>query len=178
MGSRSEILTELLVLRVQSGERKAFDLLVAQWHQRLTKRVFRLTQDASATKDIAQETWIAVIKGIRRLDKPSLFQHWIYRIARNKCADWIRKKQSERKLKETFSEESESWNESKTDGAVDVVRSGIRKLPSDQRSVLTLFYFDEMGVREIALNLGIPEGTVKSRLYHARKMLKEALENK
>ena len=119
-----------------------------------------------------------MIRGIHRLDKPSLFQNWIYRIARHKCADWIRKKQSERKLKESFSEESESWNESKTDGAVDVVRSEIQKLPSDQRSVLTLFYLNEMGIREIALILGVPEGTVKSRLYNARKMLKEALEDK
>lgn len=176
MGSRSEILTELLVLRIQSGERKAFDLLVAQWHRRLIRRVFRLTQDPDAAKDIAQETWIAVVKGIRRLDDPSRFQNWIYRIIRNKCADWIRKEQSERRLKVTFAEEAESRTESKSDGPIDVIRSEIRKLPNDQRTVLTLFYLNEMGVRAIALNLGIPEGTVKSRLYHAREMLKEMME--
>ncbi len=67
-------------------------------------------------------------------------------------------------------------NPGEADGMITSLRTEIRRLPDGQRTILTLFYLEEMAVREIALILGIPEGTVKSRLYNARKVLKEALE--
>ena len=176
MRTRSEILTELLVLRVQNGEKEAFDLLVTQWYQRLERRVYRLTNDIDAVKDISQDSWVAIVKGIRSLEDPSHFQNWVYQIVRNKCVDWIRKRKSERTFKEAYLANFDDKVEVLSSELIDSIRLLIRQLSNDYRTVLTLFYLEEMGVQEIARRLSIPEGTVKSRLYHARKMLKKALE--
>jgi len=174
--TRSEILTELLVLRVQNGEKEAFELLVTQWYQRLERRAYQLTNDIDAARDISQDSWVAIIKGIRRLKDPSRFQNWVYQIVRNKCVDWIRKRKSVRTFKEAYLSNFDHRVEVRSNELIDSIRRLIGQLSNDYRTVLTLFYLREMGVQEIARRLGIPEGTVKSRLYHARKMLKKALE--
>ena len=176
MRTRSEILTELLVLRVQNGEKEAFELLVTQWYQRLERRAYQLTKDIDAVRDISQDSWVAIIKGIRRLKDPSRFQNWVYQIVRNKCMDWIRKRKSERTFKEAYLANFDDRVEVQSNELIDSIRRLIGQLSNDYQTVLTLFYLGEMGVQEIARRLSIPEGTVKSRLYHARKMLKKALE--
>jgi len=177
--TRADILTELAVIRAKRGESKAFEILVNLWQPRLGRNALRLLGDSEAASDVMQEVWLAVSRGIRRLDDPARFRSWIYRIVRNKCADWIRSEQARRRMTEQLAEEADSNSDGdrSDDAPIDTLRSLIRELPEEQRSILTLFYLEEMHVREIGFVLGIPDGTVKSRLYHARQMLKEALED-
>lgn len=177
-----QIYDELLVLSCQNGDRSALKELVGRWQKRLGRFALRLTGDADAAADVTQETWIAIVRGIGRLDDPASFRAWAYRIVANKCADWIRKNKRRRELTEQMTIESEGQvvesAEAELEKRDDIsqVRSAIRKLPDDRRMILTLKYVDEMSTREISKALNIPQGTVKSRLYHAREELKNILE--
>jgi RNA polymerase sigma-70 factor (ECF subfamily) len=131
-----------------------------------------------------QETWAAVVRGIHRLNDPARFRSWIYRIVGNKSADWIRSNQARRRLHSQVARESKSVTsvtsvtlESGADeNVIGTLRELFRTLPIEKQTILSMFYLDEMSVAEMGFALQIPEGTVKSRLFHARRMLKEALE--
>jgi RNA polymerase sigma factor (sigma-70 family) len=177
VGKKSDILTEMAVLGARRGEHKSFEILVRYWQPRLLIHAERLTGDTDAAQDVMQDVWVAVTRGLRRLDDPARFKAWIYRITGNKSADWIRKEQSKRRLREQVAEDLRGHDVPGDDrDPVALVRSRLRMLPDAQRIVLTLFYLEELSVAEISRALSIPSGTVKSRLYHARNMLKEALE--
>ena len=163
-----QIYDEWLVLQCRDGRVKAFERLVERWKKRLYSHAWRLTGKHDAAADVLQEAWIAVVKGIRRLDDPGRLRSWLYRIVTFKAADWIRRERKQRGLKshEARSEEPSSDN---------TFRNAIRRLPEDCRAILALFYLEELSVREIAHVLDIPAGTVKSRLFYARKELKRRL---
>ncbi len=171
-------------MRCQDGELDAFRELVDLWQSRLFRFVYRLTENREACADVTQECWLAVVKGIRRLDDPSLFRAWLFRIASNKSVDWIRREQRTRKTSDELSAEvkAESINLVDDIGADDTIdeitqlRRALRKLPAEQRKILNLRYLEGIKTDEIARLLEIPAGTVKSRLYHARISLRELIE--
>ena len=78
---------ELLVIRWQSGEAAAMSELIDRWHARLFRHVRRLTDSLDDAAEVMQETWLAMIRSITRLDDPAKFPAWAYRIASNKAAD-------------------------------------------------------------------------------------------
>jgi len=83
---------ELLVLRWQSGEADAMSELVDRWHARLFRHIRRLTDSVDDAMEVIQESYLAMIRGIMKLDDPAKFPAWAYRIASNKAADYVRKK--------------------------------------------------------------------------------------
>lgn len=176
------IYDELLVLDCQRGDQAALKELVGRWQKRLGRFALRLTGDSDAAADALQESWMAIVRGIGRLDDPASFRAWAYRIVANKCADWIRKNQRRRDLNERMTADSDgrvvesAEVELERQDEISQVRLAIRKLSDDRRMILTLKYVDEMSTREISKTLSIPQGTVKSRLYHAREELKNILE--
>jgi len=93
----SEVLDEYLVLRGQAGEPEAFRLLVERWQPRLLAHAFRYTQSGDAARDVTQESWMAIVKGLSRLDDPTRFRAWAYRIVANKARDWVRREQARRR---------------------------------------------------------------------------------
>ena len=169
------------MLQCQEGDGDALEALIARWQPRLARLAWRLTGEREAARDAVQDSWLAIVRGLKRLDDPARFRWWAYRIVTNKCADWIRRRSIRRgaakELRDVAaSKRDDSLNQ--TDSADDAARmlDAMAKLLDEQRAVLSLHYLDEMGVREIAGVLDVPEGTVKSRLHHARNRLKEALE--
>ena len=185
--SLESIRDELLVLRCQSGEQKALEQLIARWQPRLWRHARRLTGRREAAWDVLQETLLAIVRSLHRLDDPALFRTWAYRIATHKSADWMRKQQRDRKLAEAVANngnprslgiqqqrEFESTHEPNDD--VKRLHNAMGELSGDRQTILVMHYLDGMGIAEIAVALDIPAGTVKSRLYHARQQLKELLE--
>ena len=152
----------------QGGSVKAMEMLVSRWQKRLWRYAFNLTGDAEAAWDITQESWLGIIKGLRKLHDPARFRGWAYRIVTNKVNDWIRKN---RKVKKVGLDEihEQQYTEKKNIG----VKELLGKLEMKSKTVLTLLYFEHLSVPEIGVALKIPKGTVKSRLYRARKELKE-----
>ncbi len=175
-----DIQDELLVLRCQDGAEDALKTLIARWQPRLGRLAWRLTGEREAARDIVQDAWLSIVRGLRRLDDPARFRSWAYRILGNKCADWTRRRVAQRRitreLQATATDCSEPLEDRGSANDVTRIRVALTTLPDDQRAILSLRYLDEMAVAEIAGVLSVPAGTVKSRLFHARTRLKRALE--
>lgn len=179
--THEDIQDELLVLRCQEGDADALRTLIDRWQPRLGRLAWRLTGEREAARDLVQDAWLAIVRGLNRLDDPARFRSWAYRIVSNKCADWIRRRLVERSVAKDLrdaavSASDDSSNERDSADEVARMRDALTKLPGEQRAILSLHYLDGMCVAEIARTLEVPAGTVKSRLYHARNRLKQTLE--
>jgi RNA polymerase sigma factor (sigma-70 family) len=176
----SEVLDELLLLRCQSGDAAALEQLAARWNRRFLGLAYRLTGEAEVARDVVQETWVAVVRGLSRLQDPARFRAWAYQIVHRKAVDRIRHHSRRRALSEKLSKEPAAATTAEPDPAlteaVPRLRRAMEQLPPDRRAMLRMFYSDGMTTREIAKTLEIPEGTVKTRLFHTRKQLKTLLE--
>ncbi len=177
--SSDRVYDELLVLHAQDGENEALNELVRRWQPRLIAYAIRVTGHREAARDITQEAWLAMVRSLRKLDDPARFPAWAYRIVKNKCIDWIRSRQRQRAGEEKIEMEL------KIDAGLDhsgdeiaALRKMIAKLPEESRQVLIMHYTEGFSTAEIGDALGIPRGTVKSRLHHARLALKTMLGTK
>ena len=152
----------------QSGSVKAMEMLVSRWQKRLWRYALNLTGDTEAAWDITQDSWLGILKGLRKLHDPARFRPWAYRIVTNKVNDWIRRN---RKLRKIGIDEihEQQYTEKKETGLKEL----LEKLEMKKRVILNLYYFEQLGVPEIGVALKITNGTVKSRLYSARNELKE-----
>ncbi|MHC4977025.1 MAG: RNA polymerase sigma factor [Planctomycetota bacterium] len=171
------IYDQWLVLRTQDGDREALARLVARWQDRLVRHAHRLLGHEDDAHDVVQEVWVGVARSIRRLEDPATFRAWIYRIVTNKSADRVRKLQRDRRTLEGHAElERVSSRAESSCDAVDIVQDAIAQMPIEQQVLLRLHYLDELGVRELSIVFDIPPGTVKSRLFTARKQLARIIE--
>jgi RNA polymerase sigma-70 factor (ECF subfamily) len=181
MRDPEDIHDQWLVLRCQEGDAAALVELVERWQPRLWRHAMRLAGDRDAANDVVQQAWVAIIRGLGRLNDAARFRRWAYQIVTYKCADWIRERQRERAtVTELASAKDDSVSPPQNvDDAADEVatlRAAIGRLSPDRRVALSMFYLDEMSLAEIAEALALPIGTVKSRLHYARQELKTILE--
>jgi RNA polymerase sigma-70 factor (ECF subfamily) len=178
----ARILDEYLVVSSQAGSRAAFEELARRWMPRLVRYVARALGDnvdaREAVREIVQETWVGAIRGLGRLEDPARFPAWIYAIAARKCADWIRaavrRRRSDARLATSEPQSGDADDADARDNRRDLA-DAIARLPDTERSVVHLYYGEDLGIAEIAAALGVPPGTVKSRLHHARENLKRCL---
>ena len=122
-----------------------------------------------------QDTFIAVSKGIRRLNDPAAFPRWIYQILHRRGVDYIRSKGRFRQSQQTINSiDREAFDEDKMTSKIDIQKA-LNNLTDDSYRLVHLHYLHGFNMKEIARITGIPEGTVKSRLHAARKHLKRLL---
>jgi RNA polymerase sigma-70 factor (ECF subfamily) len=174
--ARERAIDELLVLRCQAGSRESADLLMRRWQRPLWRYARRLTGSNDAAWDVMQETWIAVLKQVRRLSDPAWFAAWAYRIVRNKSADHCRRAGRQRRLADALAERQGADDDPPREAPGGALAEAMRRLSPDAQELLTLKYGGELNIVEIAVVLGIPAGTVKSRLHQAREQLRHILE--
>lgn len=175
------IFDELLILRCQDRDQQACNLLWKRWQPKVLKWSFDFIRDQELAHEIAQESWLSIFRNISKLKNPSLFRFWAYRIVQRRSADWIRKEQKKRAGLEVLQQEAEPEAEetaSAEPDPVDVMLKAIKELPESHQRILRMFYLEKTPVKLMAKTLGIPEGTIKSRLYHAREQLKKQLKNR
>jgi len=164
---RCDIENQILVMDAQDGDAGAMEKLVSRWQRRLWQHAFRLTDDAQAAWDITQQSWLGIIKGLRKLHDPANFKAWAYGITTNKSIDWIKKTKAVKHI--SLEEVQEQQHKAKYDTGV---KELLEKLDIRKRAVLSLYYFEQLDILEISTALNIPKGTVKSRLHNARNELK------
>ncbi|MDD5328228.1 MAG: RNA polymerase sigma factor [Phycisphaerae bacterium] len=176
--SRSQIYDELLILKCQTGDKAAFEELVERWEKRLWHYAYKVTGSDSAAWDIAQETWVGIIKGIGKLGDAAIFPGWAFRILNNKCADWLRKCHLQSRLDNELSIQAQNELGVKQNINVnsELLYTAITKLSLEQRSLLMLRYHEGFDISQIAEILGAPEGTVKSRLHRTLNQLRRMVE--
>ena len=173
-------LDEYLVLLSQAGSTDAMDGLARRWTPRLLRYAARMlggsTESAETARDVVQETWVGAIRGLTRSARPrtvSSLDLW------DRDAQVCRR-HSDQCAPETARRRIRSRSAQARGTAVSVehridMATGIRQLPPKQRAAVHLFYGEDLTVEEIASALGIPAGTVKSRLHQARQALKRNL---
>lgn len=170
---------EFVVVRCQLGERAAFDELVERWHRPLWSFVQRMVSDPARSDDLAQETWLRVVRGLPRLAAPDRFPAWFFTLARRVVYDELR--QSYRQVDtEPLPAAAETGPGTETDDFGRLLdrlelQSALAELAPCEREVVALFHLADLPLTDVAEILAIPPGTVKSRLHRARQQLGAAL---
>jgi RNA polymerase sigma factor (sigma-70 family) len=177
--TREELEDELLVTRCLLGEPTAFDELIARWHTPLWKYARRLSSSSEQAADTVQEVWLRVIRGISRIRDSRRFRPWLFGIARRVLMDRLRAEYAQPiddaiDLSTIADEESDDALEYD----IALMHEELARLPAVERDILVLFYLEELSLHELAEVFGIPVGTVKSRLFRARRLLRTKLLDK
>jgi RNA polymerase sigma-70 factor (ECF subfamily) len=179
---------QLLVERVQKGDKQAFDLLINKYQHRIISLVGRYVSDHAEAMDVAQEAFIKAYRAIDRFRGDSAFYTWLYRIAINTAKNWLvaRKRRPpssdidaadaeqydiESRLKEQGTPENELLREEIKRTVFDT----IAELPDDLRTAIMLREMEGMSYEEIAVTMDCPIGTVRSRIFRAREAIDEKL---
>jgi RNA polymerase sigma-70 factor (ECF subfamily) len=179
---------ELLVERVQKGDKRAFDLLINKYQHRIISLVGRYVSDPAEAMDVSQEAFIKAYRAIDRFRGDSAFYTWLYRIAINTAKNWLvaRKRRPpstdidasdaeqydvDSRLKEQGTPENELLREE----IKSTVFNAIADLPDDLRTAIMLRELEGMSYEDIAVTMDCPIGTVRSRIFRAREAIDEKL---
>ena len=168
---------ELLVVRCQLGEPDAFDELVVRWHAPLWRYIRRMSGQDQEAQDILQDVWLRVIRGIARLRDGSRLRGWLFGIARRVLMDRLRQQYALPPASEVDTEDlAAEPDPPERDAVLESLDATLETLPLVEREVLTLFYLRDLSLVEIGDALDIPIGTVKSRLFRARRMARAVMQ--
>lgn len=170
---RDRYLDEWLIVRARRGDRAALARLVDRWQRRLWQHAFRLTGRDATASDVVQETWLVVTRGLGRLRDPARFRAWVFSIVSKRAASRRRDDARFTALDDADRIETQA---PRADAPIERLRDALRRLDGEDRALLALKYQDGFDVAEIGRILDIPEGTAKSRLFHARERLRAILE--
>ena len=167
---------EWIAVRCQLGERAAFDELAERWHVPLWTYVRRMGADRDAAHDVVQDTWLRVLRGIPRLRDASALRPWLFGIARRVLIDRWRDKYASPPIGDAdLSSIAGDEADLVLEADLAAMERELTSLPVAEREVLTLFYLEELPLADVAAVLGVPVGTVKSRLFRARRLLRHEL---
>jgi RNA polymerase sigma-70 factor, ECF subfamily len=175
---KDSILQELLVLRCKRGDAQAFTELVRTWERRLFFFIRRLVATEEDAWDVLQQTWLKVTQGIRSLNNSRNLPTWLYSIARRTAMSHWRgyyREQSHIAEKAELTGVADENENSEFENA-ERVAAALSRISLPHREVLTLHFLEELSLDEIAEVLGIPQGTVKSRLSYAKRALRAVLQ--
>jgi len=169
-------LDAFLAAAARTGDSRAFALLVRRWNPKLFAHAWRLLGDREAARDSVQEGWAEIVRSLPRLLDTSAFAAWAYRIVSRRCAKAIGASVRNRRLEAAVAAEPEPARAFEAMPDAERLARAIEALPPDQRAAIGLYHLEEMSVAETAVALAVPAGTVKTRLMHARRKLRAALE--
>ena len=166
-----------LVDRVLRGDTRAFGIIVKNTENLVAQIVFKFITVAEDRKDLAQDIYLKAFHNLAGFKFQSKLSTWIARIAYNSCMSWIEKKKlvllGDLPDEEVVENKSEVLLFQKELSVI--LRKEMDRLPPIYQTLITLFHHESMSYEELSLITGLPEGTVKSSLFRARKMLKENL---
>jgi len=167
---------EWLAVRCQLGEAAAFEELIVRWQAPLWTYVRRLVGEDDEAREVLQDAWLRILRGIGRLRDGRKLRAWLFGVARRALMDRLRSAYSragEVALGDFDLPAEAPWDDREAD--LQALELGLGRLPLLEREVLTLFYLRELSLSEVAETLGVPAGTVKSRLFRARHLLRREM---
>ncbi len=182
-----------LIEKIVAGDSPAFRVLVESYQRLVCHVVFRMVANEADREELCQEVFVKVFQHLKNFNFQSKLSTWIARIAYNTCVNYLKKKKTP-----LYDDLAGTEADSPGDRAVSFIESvpgelpmpdeftmdreirlflheAISELPPQYRAILTLYHLDEMSYKEIGEIINLPEGTVKSYLFRARKLLKERM---
>jgi len=175
------------VQRARNGDHEAFRVLVERYQGRAYRLALRVLRNEDHARDAVQDAFIKAYGSLDRFEGRSSFYTWLYRIVMNLCLDRKRRDRSDREVEWSddvatgLEEDAVAGGGAAPDVATErkqlgaILSEAIEQLPEDARRTIQLREIDGLSYKEISAALGIPKGTVMSRLHYARKRLQEAL---
>ena len=175
-----QIKDERLALRCRLGEPAAFAELVGTMERPLLYFARSIVRDDEAALDVLQAVWTTAFRELRRLDEPAALRSWLYRVTRGHAVNHVRRDVARTSAERSLAGETDEIAEPREEARFDAedaatLHRALAALDPRHREVLVLHFLEEMAVEEVATVVGCPPGTVKSRIYHAKRALKEAL---
>ncbi len=175
-----------LIERAKKGDQKAYARLMELYYDHLHAALNKKLRNTFEVEEVASQAFHKAFKKLELYNPTYAFSTWLYRIAYNQMIDYIRKYKFERSWNSLVKDQDGEWTQLELESHVDdpeekmirrqrkeAVHQLIQQLPENYREVIELRYLQEMSYREIANELDIPEGTVKAKLFRARKALVE-----
>lgn len=182
-----QLTDQVLIERVQSGDKQAFNLLVLRYQNKVCNLISRYVSNSGDVADVAQETFIKAYRAVPNFRGESAFYTWLYRIAVNTAKNHIVAQSRRPPATDVDAEEAEYYESASALKEISnpenlalskelkrVVFDAIQALPDDLKTAMTLRELDGLSYEEIAAVMDCPVGTVRSRIFRAR----EAVENK
>jgi RNA polymerase sigma-70 factor (ECF subfamily) len=179
---------QLLVERVQKGDKTAFDLLINKYQHRIVSLVSRYVSDHSEAQDVAQEAFIKAYRAMAKFRGDSAFYTWLYRIAINTAKNYLVAQKRRPPASDIDAVDAEQYdmesrlkdrgtpeNELMRDEIKRTVFDTIAELPDDLRTAIMLREMEGMSYEDIAVTMECPIGTVRSRIFRARDAIDEKL---
>jgi RNA polymerase sigma-70 factor (ECF subfamily) len=175
----NELDDHALVQRCLGGDEHAFELLVLRYQGPIYNAVLRMVHDRDDASDLTQNAFLKAYRQLARFDPQYKFFSWLYRIALNESLNHVKRRGRQEPLEgERASEAPDPERLVLGSDTSHHVQVALMKINEDYRAVLILRHFHDCSYEDMAGILGIPEKTVKSRLFSARRQLKELLEAK
>lgn len=184
----SEQLDEELVLRVQQGDKAAYDLLVIKYQHKIIQLVNRYVKDSSEAQDVAQEAFIKAYRALGNFRGESAFYTWLYRIAINTAKNYLMSRSRRSADNQVDIQDAEQIEKAPqlqgmetperqllNQEIVETIKTAIAKLPDEMRIAIMLREFEGMSYEEIAQAMDCPVGTVRSRIFRAREAIDSKL---
>ena len=170
--SDETVLSEKNILElVRNGDKEAYGLIVKKYMKSAYSIALGFVHNHQDALDLSQEAFIKAFRQIRRFDTKRAFFPWFYKLMKNLCLDYLRKKSRRREvpLPEIEASSQDAW----TREIHKALWVAMTELPFEQRELIILRYFQQLSYRELSEMTGKPVGTVMSSLYYAKKKLKE-----
>lgn len=180
---------EELVLHIIKGRTELFSVIIDRYQSKVFSTACKYTHDYEEAQDLTQEIFIRLYNNLQSYKSKASFSTWLYRIAVNRCIDWMRKKKlhtvsaiydssgDEVDIYDTIADIGGSLEEVfiKQENS-DYIKKVVEGLPEIYKTVIILYYFEDFSPQEISDIIGIPKRTIETRLYRGKNLLKLRLE--
>ena len=181
---KGEATDQQLVVRVQEGDKRAFDLLVLKYQHKVHAIVSRFVRDTDEVADVVQEAFIKAYRALPKFRGESQFYTWLYRIAVNTAKNYLVSRSRRPPGSDVDIDDAEYYSGSEylkdlgtpenqllRDELESVIVKSIAELPEDLRTAVTLREYEGLSYEEIAEIMECPVGTVRSRIFRARESI-------
>lgn len=170
---------ESLIQYSSRGNQVAFEILFRRYERSVARMIRYQVSDRTAQEDVFQETVLAAWRHLGSLQNPDKFKGWILQLARNKCHDYYRgQKRVEQPLDSEVLDHSLNRHgaaSQKGEQLTERILDEVEQLSPAEKQLMHRFYFQGLTIAEIALRSGVPAGTIKRRLYTARKRIRKKM---
>jgi RNA polymerase sigma-70 factor, ECF subfamily len=181
---KTEPTDQQLVVRVQKGDKRAFDLLVLKYQYKVHSIVARFIRDSDEVKDVVQEAFIKAYRALPKFRGDSQFYTWLYRIAVNTAKNYLVARSRRPPSSDVDLDDAEYYSGSEQlkdfgtpenqlfrDQLEEVINRAINELPEDLRTAVTLREYEGLSYEDIASVMSCPVGTIRSRIFRGRESI-------